>query len=40
MKPQSTAPLRRLGEISRSTKGTGGPDIEMLGLWHKTGLAR
>lgn len=29
---------RLLGRVSRDTKGAGGPDIEMVGLWHKPGL--
>ena len=32
--------LRRpLGRVSKDTKGATGPDLEMLGLWHKPGLA-
>lgn len=27
-----------LGRVSKDTKGAGGPDIEMVGLWHKPGL--
>ena len=33
-------PRLRLGEASKETRGFGGPDIEMVGLWHKAGLSR
>lgn len=29
----------RLGAASKATRGLGGPDIEMVGLWHKAGLS-
>jgi hypothetical protein len=31
---------RPLGRISLDTKGASGPDIEMIGLWHKPALTR
>ncbi|HVU29842.1 MAG TPA: hypothetical protein VHE36_05520 [Sphingomicrobium sp.] len=31
---------RPLGRISIDTKGASGPDLEMIGLWHKPGLSR
>jgi len=34
------APRRPLGRVSSDTKGATGPDIEMVGLWHKPGLSR
>ena len=41
MKRLSEHPKRRsLGRISADTKGAGGPDLEMIGLWHKPGLTR
>ena len=39
MQTQSHRALRRnLGQVSKDTKGASGPDLEMLGLWHKPGL--
>jgi hypothetical protein len=39
MKRPGKSPVRRqLGQVSTATKGPGGPDIEMVGLWHKPGL--
>lgn len=29
---------RLLGRVSVDTKGASGPDIEMIGLWHKPAL--
>lgn len=31
---------RSLGRVSSDTKGASGPDIEMIGLWHKPALTR
>ena len=31
---------RPLGRVSLDTKGASGPDIEMIGLWHKPALTR
>jgi hypothetical protein len=31
---------RALGSVSADTKGASGPDIEMIGLWHKPALTR
>ncbi|MFL6736667.1 MAG: hypothetical protein ACJ8F4_06365 [Sphingomonas sp.] len=31
---------RQLGRVSIDTRGAGGPDLEMIGLWHKPGFAR
>ena len=38
MKRPVNGARRPLGLISKGTKGATGPDIEMLGLWHKPGL--
>lgn len=41
MKRSSEHPDRRaLGRVSVDTKGASGPDIEMIGLWHKPALTR
>lgn len=41
MKRLSKHPGRRpLGRVSIDTRGAGGPDLEMIGLWHKPGLTR
>ena len=41
MKSQSQRFVRReLGRVSIDTKGANGPDIEMIGLWHKPALTK
>lgn len=37
-RPSENKRRRLLGRVSQDTKGAGGPDIEMVGLWHKPGL--
>jgi len=34
------ADRRALGRVSLDTKGASGPDIEMIGLWHKPAFSR
>lgn len=40
MKRTSSRGRVTLAVASKATQGTGGPDIEMSGLWHKPGLSR
>lgn len=40
MKRTSKSDRRALGLVSLATRGASGPDIEMIGLWHKPAIAR
>jgi hypothetical protein len=40
VKRSSNSQRRALGRVSLDTKGASGPDIEMIGLWHKPALTR
>jgi hypothetical protein len=39
-RPSKHSERRALGRVSVDTKGATGPDIEMIGLWHKPALTR